>query len=813
MIGKLSLKISVFFHLGIILSFCLLFNYNGYGQIVTVMNNSFPLEGVELTDRHTFKTISTNQNGEADLNVLKNAKMITFFKAGYKVKDLSLEEIKLSGFIVEMEIQALELDQLVISGTRWQQFSERVPSKIIKINRNEIQLLNPQTAADLLGLSSKVFIQKSQQGGGSPMIRGFATNRLLYTVDGVRMNTAIFRGGNLQNVINLDPFATEGAEVLFGPGSVIYGSDAIGGVMAFQTLTPQLTDAEKLEITGNLNSRFSSANKEKSGHADIMLAGKKWSSVSSVSSWNYDHLRQGSYGTQDYIKKIYVERQANKDVVIAQKDSLLQIPSGYDQYNLMQKFRFNPNEKLDIQYGFHFSATSDFGRYDRYTRYRNGLPRYAEWNYGPQKWMMNQLTLKYSGATHFYDNATLRLAFQKFDENRMDRNLNEVNRNNQTEKVLAYSANLDFVYSFKKSHNLFYGLEYIINDVTSTGKITNITNNIEKNGPSRYPQSVWSSSALYVNDELTVNSQWTIQGGLRYNFYTLKSDFTSNLAFFPLPFSETTINNGSLTGSLGTVIKPHDKFVIRLNTGTAFRSPNVDDVGKIFDFAEQFVTVPNQKLKAEYAYNADIGLAYIFWDNIKVDITAYYTLLQNALVRRDFQLNGKDSILYNGVMSKVQAIQNAAFAKVYGLQAGIEIKLGKGLTFLSDWNFQKGEEETDHGNLNPSRHAAPVFGTNRLRFQTAKYTIELNSNHQGEKSFDDLPQEEQAKPEIYAKDENGRSYSPGWYTINLKASYQPVKYLQITGGIENITDQRYRPFSSGISGAGINFVLSARITF
>ena len=81
------------------------------------------------------------------------------------------------------------------------------------------------------------------------------------------------------------------------------------------------------------------------------------------------------------------------------------------------------------------------------------------------------------------------------------------------------------------------------------------------------------------------------------------------------------------------------------------------------------------------------------------------------------------------------------------------------------------------------------------------------------KSFDDLPQEEQAKPEIYAKDENGRSYSPRWYTINLKASYQPAKYLQITGGIENITDQRYRPFSSGISGAGINFVLGARITF
>src|SRR5690606_22275722 len=98
----------------------------------------------------------------------------------------------------------------------------------------------PQTAADMLAGSGEVFVQKSQLGGGSPMIRGFATNRLLYAVDGVRMNTAIFRAGNLQNVINLDPFATESVEVIFGPGSVMYGRDAIGGVMSFQTLMPRL---------------------------------------------------------------------------------------------------------------------------------------------------------------------------------------------------------------------------------------------------------------------------------------------------------------------------------------------------------------------------------------------------------------------------------------------------------------------------------------------------------------------------------------------------------------------------------------------
>ena len=135
-----------------------------------------------------------------------------------------------------------ELEQVVISATKWRQSRDKSPLKVISVKSADIVLQNPQTAADLLGNSGAVFIQKSQQGGGSPMIRGFAANRLIYTVDGVRMNTAIFRGGNLQNVISLDALSLESAEVLLGPDAVVYGSDAIGGVMSFETLGPKFSD-------------------------------------------------------------------------------------------------------------------------------------------------------------------------------------------------------------------------------------------------------------------------------------------------------------------------------------------------------------------------------------------------------------------------------------------------------------------------------------------------------------------------------------------------------------------------------------------
>lgn len=705
------------------------------------------------------------------------------------------------------------LDEVVVSATRWRQTSSNVPSKIITISPREVSLQNPQTAADLLGISGKVYIQKSQQGGGSPMIRGFATNRLLYTVDGVRMNTAIFRAGNIQNVINLDPFATESTEVFFGPGSVIYGSDAIGGVMSFQTLTPQFSSGDRTNIAGKFSTRYSSVNKENTGHFDVNLGWKKWALVTSISSWDYDHLKQGSHGPKDYVKPYYVQRQNGVDQVITQDDPLLQIPSAYSQMNLMQKVRFKPNESWDFQYGFHYSETSPYGRYDRHNRVRNGTARYAEWNYGPQKWMMNNLNINHIDSNSVYDQLSIRLAQQSFAESRIDRSLNNNERNTQTEEVEAYSVNLDFVKSMRGNHRLFYGLEYVFNDVNSTGMLTDISTGQDATGASRYPQSNWSSLAAYLNDEFRVSDHFTLQAGVRYNQYKIDADFSNNLSFYPFPFATASLNNSAITGSIGGVLHMSDSWTLSANYSTAFRSPNIDDLGKVFDSEPGAVTVPNPDLKAEYAHNFDLGFVKVLGDRVKLDVTGYYTNLQNALVRRNFSLNGQEMIMYDGQLSQVQAIQNAAVANVHGIQAGLEIKLPGGFAFSTDLNYQEGEEELDDGTTSASRHAAPFFGVTRLGFLSDRFSLTLYTNYQGERKFEDLPQEEQSKDEIYAKDKDGNNYAPAWYTLNLKGSYQLNGAFTLSAGLENITDQRYRPYSSGISAPGRNFILSLTARF
>jgi hemoglobin/transferrin/lactoferrin receptor protein len=686
-----------------------------------------------------------------------------------------------------------------------------VPAKIASVSQKDIAFHNPQTAADLLGLSGKVFIQKSQQGGGSPMIRGFATNRLIYTVDGVRMNTAIFRSGNIQNVINLDPFTTEKTEVVFGPGSVMFGSDAIGGTMGFFTLQPDFSTGDKPLIKGSATLRYSSANQEKTGHIHLQAGWKKWAFLTGISGWDFDHLRQGSHGPDDYIKPVHVQRINGRDSIITQKNPLLQIPTAYSQLNVLQKIRFAPNKSLDFTYAFHASATSPFGRYDRHNRFRNGRPRYAEWDYGPQTWKMHLLSVHHEGRNQIYDRLSVRIALQAFGESRVERILNSDTKNTQAENVLAWSANVDFQKQTHQKNQLFYGLEFVRNDVDSDGKLTKLSTAESEKGASRYPTAAWSSFSVYLQDAFQFSDKWSVQAGGRYNRVDMRADFSNNLAFYPLPFTETTVIHDAFTGSAGTVFRFSENFIIRANLGTAFRSPNVDDLGKFFDSEPGTVTVPNPDLKPEYARNADIGWTGIFSRHVKIDISAFYTVLNNALVRRNFLFNGNDSILYNGELSRVQAIQNVAKAKVYGLEGGIEVKLPAGLRWSADLTYQVGEEELEDGSVSPSRHAAPFFGISRLRYNKGKFEAEINVNYQGERKFSQLAEEERGKTEIYAKDTNGNNYAPAWYTIQMKAAYHPGEHFSVHAGIENITDQRYRPYSSGVSGAGRNFMISATV--
>lgn len=781
--------------------------------IIVHRDTGEPFPGVLIESRSLKLQLLTDSLGYVEVGQFIGATDVRCTYLGFKPTQFTYQDLLSMQGRIEMIPDEFLLDQIVISATKWKQSSGNVPLKIITVSPKEIYLQNPQTAADVLGLSGKIFIQKSQQGGGSPMIRGFAANRLIYTVDGVRINNAIFRGGNIQNVINLDPFALENVEVVMGPGSVLYGSDAIGGVMSFKTIQPEFSTESQTLVKGKVNTRYSTANDEKTVHFDLGIGKKKWAFVSSFSYWDFGHLRQGSHGPVDYVKNIYPVRENDRDVVKLQNDPLLQIPTAYQQWNVMQKIQYKPVENVVMEYGFHRSQTSPYGRYDRHNRLRNGLLRYAEWDYGPQIWQMHQWNISHTGKNNFYDEATMRCAVQTFEESRIERNFNSHLRSTNMENVQAYSLNADFLKTINHKNTLSYGTELVINDVSSQGFITDISSDQTTKGPARYPVSSWNSLALYSLYSGQVTKQVKLQAGLRFNHNQLNASFNNNIDFYPFTFTNAELNHNAWSGSLGGVYRPSDRWILKVHVGSAFRAPNVDDIGKVFDSEPGAVTVPNPDLKAEIAYNAEVSVTHLMFDRIKWDITAYTTQLQNAMVRRNYKINGQDSIMYEGFLSQVQAIQNAASARVYGFEIGVEWKGPAGFTFLSDLNIQEGVEEMDSGEISPSRHAAPVFGVSRLKYQRKRVTLEIQMAYQGERKFEELAVEERSKTEIYASDSNGNSYAPAWCALHFKSITELHQGIQLGLGVENITDTRYRPYSSGLSGAGRNFVFSLKWNF
>ncbi len=703
-----------------------------------------------------------------------------------------------------------------MSVNRWEQNLREVSNRVTKIGVSTIQIQNPQTSADLLGLSNQVFIQKSQLGGGSPMIRGFATNRVLLVVDGVRMNNAIFRGGNVQNVISLDANSIREAEVIFGPGSVIYGSDAIGGVMDFHTLKPTLSSNGKTDVSGNAFARVASANQERTMHADVNVGFQKWALTTSVTKSYFDDLVMGSRGPEEYTRPDYQLREGANDITVVNPDPNRQVATGYDQLNILQKVRFKPNQHWDWEYGFHFSETSDVPRYDRLILKNNDTFSSAEWYYGPQKWNMHNLHARYHGTTLLFDQMKATVAYQHYEESRHSRNFTGGNRNRRTDRyetVDAISINFDFDKQLNEKSSLFYGAEYVTNEIGSTAQRVDITNGQTTGVSTRYPDgSEWRSYAAYASMRHKINNKWLANASVRYTQVYTYAPF--DLTYFDFPFTEAELNNGAFNGSLGVVFTPNSDGKWYANLSSGFRAPNVDDVGKVFDSEPGSVVVPNPNLRPEQAYSAEIGYTGTVAKELTFDVAVFYTRLNDAIARGASTFNGQTQIDYDGTLSNVLALQNISRVNVRGLQLGARWVVRPQLQLASFLNFQKGEELDGYTNetSNPT-HIAPTFGNTQLTYTYKTVTVVAYANYNGEISYNNLAFSERADAHLYAKDENGNPYSPAWTTANLKFGWQATKLFRLDMGVENIFDKRYRPYSSGISAPGRNFIATLRVKF
>ena len=782
----------------------------GFSQNLTIIDeNNKPVIGASIfSDFSNYET--TDKNGNVSLDKFSRSDTLTIKQYGFKEE--KLPKSKLKDTLILLYDNEL-LDEVVISASKFSQKFREVPKKVTQINRSMIEFTNPMTSADLLERGGYVYIQKSQLGGGSPMIRGLSTNRLVLSVDGVRLNNAIFRSGNIHNVISISPMNIENTEVIMGSASVLYGSDAIGGVMNFYTKKAKLSNDSNPNILININSRYSSASNEKMYHIDFNYGLEKIAFLSSFSKSDFDDLTMGIHGPSDYLRPNYVtQNSAGDDVLVTNSKPRVQRNTGYSQTNFMQKVLYEPNEDLSIDIGIHFSKTGNIPRYDRLirTNENEGL-YYSEWYYGPQEWLLINSQLTYiPKETKFYDELKFGSSFQRFSESRNSRRFSDSFLKSREEELDIFSLNLDFFKKISENSNITYGLEMIENKVGSFAKSINISDLSETPISTRYPDnSSLNSLGLYINYKTKIIEDVFFQSGVRYSSTVLKSDLSQNNIYYDFMYENTTLENGAFVGGIGLSWVRNIYNNWKFNINTAFRSPNIDDLAKVFDSEPGSVVVPNPDLKPERSFGLEFGGYFRTKNNIELDFSSYVTYLYNSFIRDDFTLsNGVSEIIYDGELSQIQALQNSSKSFIYGIEFGINMFLNKNFRMKSQHNLIAGYELDDLPFGMPVRHIPPNYGNFHLIYNNGDFTIDTYLNYNSKISFNNLAESERAKPYMYALDENGNPYSPSWMTFNVRSKYSFSKMLNINFTVENITNKLYRPYSSGISAPGINFIFS-----
>ena len=710
--------------------------------------------------------------------------------------------------VIRLSKRNILFDEFVISASKTRESKQLLPYKVSVLQEKELRNSPSQTSADLLMETGNIIVQKTQAGGGSPILRGFEANKILLVVDGVRLNNAIYRSGHLQNSITIDHAILNRTEVIFGPSSLIYGSDALGGVIHYYTRDPKLADNSKRNISGNAYVQHSTANRGKVGHISFNAGGKKTGSLTSITYKDLGNIRIGSarnlfYG--DWGKTIHYAKpeEDGTDSMYVNQNENIQLHTAYKQIDLLQKFKYSQTEFIDWIMNVQYSTSSNINRSDFLNEYSSsGYLKYAEHYYGPQNRLLASVKNVNRNDNSFFSNATSIFAYQLVDEERVSRRFNSNDKLSQLERVNVLSLNIDLLKIWDANRRMNYGFDLIFNNVGSGASYENIVTQEKRPAPTRYPSggsNTYSGSA-YASYKKIYSDKLVLNGGLRYNYSLLQSVFNNP----SLAFDTTTINNGALTGSLSLVYHPAKEWQLNAILSSGYRNPNVDDYGKI-RAKDDYIIIPNPDIKPEYTYNAELSGSRVIEGFLRMDVVGYYTLATNAIVRTDYTLNGQDSMLYDGSIYKVSANYNASLAHIYGASVNVISDFYNNIVMKASLNVTGGRNLTDDV---PLGHIPPVFGRVSITYDYKKLVFDSYIYYNGWKFADTFSP--------YGEDNEGEATMfgfPAWWTLNLNTSYKLNDYLTVRFGIENILDQFYKPFASGVSAPGRNFFFTLQTNF
>lgn len=634
---------------------------------------------------------------------------------------------------------ALNLTQ-VVSASRISQDAFTVPVEVEVIRPQDAEERAATQTSDWLKEQAEVMLQKTNLGGGSPIMRGMSGNRILLMVDGFRINNGIFRLGLNQYLNTVPGDQLQQIEVLSGPSGVQYGSDGLGGTIHLRSADPASLEGRELAYHGFLSTADGTNTHRVSGRTQV-----------------------GDFYIQGHFRANRYEDLEAADPVGAQD------PTGYNAWDTSFNITWAPAEDTRLRFINAVSAARHVPRTDRILSGRDLL-----WEYHPQDFNMHGLRYETRAENALFDFADLGVALmrQKEGNPRISTSSPDVMTETLTQ-VNTLQANGTFTKA-GEHFSLVYGFDGSADEVDASGSRTDLLTNVTIEEDGKFPNdAAYQSLGLFLMGEWNLDSNWQFKGGLRQSFIKLEGTLID-------PIGAVDESYEHLTPSLSAAYQA-DGYYLSLSANQGFRAPNLEDALSLGPSNRGF-DAPNPNLEPEDVWNYELNGRVRLGETLFQG--SFYTARYESLIERvSGTWLGSDS--FEG--EPVFILDNVGKARVDGVSLALSRPFGKRHSLRGDASYVYGTQTTADV---PMTRIPPLRGNFIWQYQRPAWRLVGTvswANKQDRLSPGDI--DDSRIPE---------GGTPGYTVAHLRARYTFNERFSVNLGLENLTDKLYKQHGSGI---------------
>ncbi len=649
------------------------------------------------------------------------------------------------------------LDAIQVTATRRAESASDVPQAVTVVSEAELRKRTGQTNADLLHGDVGTFVQQTTPGQAVVIVRGLKGSEVLHMVDGFRLNNAFFRNAPNQYPALIDPLMIEQIEVVRGPSSVLYGSDAMGGVV--QMLSPQTRYSESgWDQSARLRTRYASADSSSITRVEYAGNNDRFSIQGGATYQDINLLRVGGDG-KVLPFTAYTSRFADA------------------------KIGFLAAEGHELVASFQYARQPKTPRFDElFPGFGQINPTSSEFLFKPQERYFAQLKYLFDIETAAFDRGSISIGRQDIVDDRLNRDFGTVNRDieDNRSELLGLTAQFEKTYD---AHYLTYGFERYDDEVSSARRRVNIATGVLSARPARYPNgSTMVSSGIFVADDWKLSDQLDVSAGLRYSRIEIDLPPVINA-------TGVKLDPTKLTGNLGFNFELIEGLRLVGNYGRAFRAPNVFDLGTFGTRPGNRFNIPNANLKPETVNSVDFGLKLQHGPWLG-ELIAFKSRYQDKITSVETGARTASGQI-------VVQSQNATRLNLHGVEAGVKFVTEGPWSAYASATLTRGTEKLGIAEYDADR-IPPLFGKVGADYRvTGVWTLSAYSFFAARQ--DRLSPRDVSDPRI------NPAGTAGYATTNVAATWNVREELDLRLSAENLADRKYREHGTGLDEAGRSF--------